>query len=112
MKKPVIHFNDFLKIDIRSGTIIEVLDFPEAKKPAYQLKIDFGELGVLRSSAQICDFYSKESLLNKQVLAVVNFPEKQIANFFSQCLVLGLEKNGGIVLASADQRVENGAALM
>ena len=88
--KPTINFDDFLKVDIRIGTIIEVKDFPKAKKPAYQLTIDFGELGLKKSSAQITNLYSKEQLLNKKITAIVNFQKKQIANFFSECLVLGI----------------------
>lgn len=89
MVKPEIKFEDFLKVDIRIGTIIEVKDFPKAKKPAYQLTIDFGPLGIKKSSAQITALYSKEQLLHKQIAAIVNFPKKQIANFNSECLVLG-----------------------
>ena len=83
--KPEISFEDFTKIDIRVGTIVEVNDFPKARKPAYQLKIDFGKLGIKKSSAQITDLYSKEELLNKQITAIVNF--------FSECLILGIENN-------------------
>ena len=104
-----ITWQDFEKVDIRVGTIMEVSDFPKAKKPAYQLKIDFGPLGMLQSSAQVTRFYEKEHLLGKQVIAVVNFPPKQIANFFSQCLVLGVytdEKD--VVLLHPDRNVANG----
>ena len=90
MIKPEISWQDFEKIDIRSGTIIEVSDFEKARNPAYQLKIDFGDLGIKNSSAQITELYTKEDLVGKQILAVVNFPVKQIANFFSECLVLGV----------------------
>ena len=86
--KPEINFEDFLKVDLRVGTIIEVNDFQKARKPAYQLKIDFGELGIKKSSAQITDLYTKEALLNKQVSAILNFKPRQIANFMSECLVL------------------------
>src|ERR1700750_1665932 len=86
----MISWADFEKIDIRVGTIVEVNDFPKARKPALKLLIDFGELGVKRSSAQITAFYTKENLLNRQVIAVVNFPPKQIADFISECLVLGV----------------------
>lgn len=90
MIKPQINFEDFSKVDIRIGTIIAINDFPKAKKPAYQLTIDFGSLGIKKSSAQITALYSKEQLLNKQIAAIVNFPKKQIANFYSECLVLGV----------------------
>ena len=105
----MISWNDFEKIDIRAGTIVEVNDFPKARKPAFKLLIDFGELGIKRSSAQITSFYTKETLLNRQVIAVVNFPPKQIADFISECLVLGVytaEKD--VVLLQPDQHVENG----
>lgn len=104
-----ISWEDFEKVDIRAGTITEVSDFPKAKKPAYQLKIDFGPLGILQSSAQITRFYRPEDLVGRQVIAVVNFPPKQIANFFSQCLVLGVytdEKD--VVLLHPDRTVSNG----
>ena len=106
----MITWQDFEKVDIRSGTIIEVNDFPKARKSAWQLKIDFGsELGIKNSSAQIVDLYTKKDLKGKQILAVVNFPPKQIANFFSECLVLGVgNSNGEIVLLSTERQVENG----
>lgn len=107
--KPEITFEDFSKLDIRIGTIIEVIDFPNAKKSAYQLTIDFGELGIKKSSAQITDLYAKNQLLNKQIVAIINFPTKQIANFFSECLVLGVEnKNNQIVLLQASKPIKNG----
>jgi tRNA-binding protein len=100
---------DFEKIDMRVGTIREVNDFPKAKKPAWQLTIDFGLLGTKKSSAQIKHFYTKEDLLGKQVIAVVNFPPKQIADFKSECLVLGIytDKNE-VVLLSPQRAVDNG----
>jgi tRNA-binding protein len=106
---PTIEWDDFAKIDIRIGTIMEVTDFPKAKKPAYQLTIDFGTLGIRRSSAQITQLYTPEKLIGRQIMAVMNFPPKQIANFFSECLVLGVytDKNE-VVLAGPDRRVENG----
>ena len=109
----LISWSDFEKIDLRVGTIIEVLDFPEAKKPAYQLHIDFGaEIGVLKSSAQITKRYSKESLVNRQIVAVVNFPKKQIGKFMSECLVLGaVEGVGDVVLLNPDFSVENGTRI-
>ena len=104
-----IAWDDFEKIDIRAGTITEVTDFPKAKKPAYQITIDFGDLGLKRSSAQVTHIYSKEELLGKQVVAIVNFPPKQIANFFSECLILGVytDKNE-VVLLQPERKVENG----
>ncbi|MEQ8910069.1 MAG: tRNA-binding protein [Vicingaceae bacterium] len=105
----MISWEDFEQVDIRCGTVLEVNDFPKAKKLAWQLKIDFGELGVKQSSAQITELYKKEQLIGKQVIAVVNFPPKQIANFFSDCLVLGVSNaNGNIVLLQAEREVPNG----
>ncbi len=106
---PTIEWPDFEKIDIRVGTVVEVSDFPKAKKPAFQLSIDFGELGIKKSSAQITDFYEKQELIGKQVMAVVNFPPKQIANFFSECLVLGVYTDKKeVVLIGPDRKVANG----
>ncbi len=106
----LISWNDFEKIDLRSGTIIEVLDFPQARKPAYQLQVDFGpEIGIKRASAQVTVHYTKEQLINRQVIAVVNFPPKQIGSFFSECLVLGVyDGNNDVVLLAPDKMVENG----
>ena len=106
----MISWNDFVKIEMRVGTIIEVNDFPKANKSAYQLTIDFGtEIGLRKSSAQITKQYSKEELVGKQIIAVVNFPKKQIADFMSECLVLGSVGNDNdIVLLSSDKPVENG----
>ncbi|MCQ4035689.1 tRNA-binding protein [Kaistella montana] len=107
--KPEISWEDFEKIDIRSGTIVTVSDFPKAKNPSYQLEIDFGELGIRKSSAQITDLYKKEDLIGKQILAVVNFPKKQIANFFSECLILGVYgENKEVILLSTSLPVKNG----
>lgn len=104
-----ISFEDFLKVDIRVGTILEANEFPKARKPAYQLKIDFGQLGIKNSSAQITDLYSKEDLIGKQVAAIVNFKPKQIANFISECLVLGVANdNEEIVLLQASKLIKNG----
>ncbi len=105
-----INWDDFEKIDIRLGTIIEVADFPKARKPAYKLKIDFGtELGVKQSSAQITSHYNKEDLLKRQVVAVVNFPPKQIADFISECLVLGIyDANNDVILLKPDKPTANG----
>ncbi len=105
-------FETFMKLDIRVGTIMEVYDFPEAKRPAYKLIIDFGkEIGIKKTSAQITNKYKKEDLINKQVLAVVNFPPKQVANFISEVLVLGTYSEGGVVLITPDKEVTNGDKL-
>ncbi len=105
----MISWEDFEKIDIRSGTILEVNDFPGARKPAYQLSIDFGGLGIKKSSAQITSLYKKDELIGRQVVAVVNFPVKQIANFFSECLVLGVyNENKEVVLLQPSLPVQNG----
>lgn len=105
-------FEDFIKLDIRAGTIIEAEVFGKAKKPAYKLKVDFGEqIGIKRSSAQITDLYSVDELIGKQVLAVVNFPPRQIADFMSEVLVLGTYSNGGVVLAVPDKHIDNGDKL-
>ena len=104
-----ISFEDFTKIDIRVGTIIEVNDFPEARKPAYQLSIDFGSLGIRKSSAQITSLYTKENLFNRQVIAIVNFKPKQIATFKSECLVLGVaDTENNIVLLQTSNISKNG----
>lgn len=105
-----ISWNDFEKIDIRAGTIKEVVPFPKARKPAWKLLIDFGpELGLKRSSAQITTHYTMEELLNRQVIAVVNFPPKQIADFVSECLVLGIyDTNNDVILLQPERVVENG----
>lgn len=110
MNTTTITWPDFEKVDMRVGTIIEVNDFPKARKPAFKLKIDFGEeVGVRQSSAQITKFYSKEDLLNRQVIAVINFPPKQIADFISECLVLGVyDENKDVILLQPGQSVTNG----
>ena len=112
-KKSSINWSDFEKIDLRVGTILEVRDFPEARNPAYQLHIDFGgEIGILKSSAQITKRYSKEDLLNRQIVAIVNFPKKQIGKFMSECLVLGaVGEEGDVVLLNPDFKVENGTTI-
>lgn len=105
-------FDNFLALDIRTGTIIEVEDFPKAKKPAYKLKIDFGSLGIKVSSAQIVKLYKKEYLIGKRIIAVVNFPKKQIANFFSECLVLGaIKENGEVALLTVQEDCDNGTSI-
>jgi tRNA-binding protein len=108
-----ITWSEFERVELRVGTILEVSDFPKAKKPAYQLKIDFGDFGIKNSSAQITAHYKKEDLIGKQVMAVINFPVKQIANFFSECLTTGVaDEEGRIVLLSPDFRVPNGSKLI
>ena len=106
----MLTWEEFEKVEMRVGTIIEVHDFPEARKPAYQLTIDFGtEIGIRKSSAQITRRYSKEELFHRQIIAVVNFPRKQIGKFMSECLVLGsVGADNDIVLLSPDFKVENG----
>ena len=106
----LITWDDFEKLEIRVGQVIEVNDFPKARKPAYKLVIDFGdELGIKNSSAQITHHYTKDDLLNKQVIAVVNFPPKQIAGFISQCLVLGIyDENNDVILLKPERPVKNG----
>lgn len=109
MSEDNLTWAEFQKVDIRSGTILSAEDFPEARKPAYKLHIDFGDLGIKKTSAQITDLYKKEELPGKQVLAVVNFPAKQIANFMSECLVLGaVDENNKVTLLTTDRITENG----
>ncbi|MDD7884831.1 tRNA-binding protein [Flavivirga sp. 57AJ16] len=103
-----ITFEDFTKVDLRVGTIIGVDDFPEARNPAYQLTIDFGDLGIKKSSAQITTLYKKEDLQQKQIVAVVNFPKKQIAKFMSECLVLGAVNGKDVILLNPENKVKNG----
>ena len=107
----IITFEDFTKIDLRVGTIIEVKDFPEARNPAYQLTIDFGDLGIKKSSAQITTIYKKEDLINRQIVAVVNFPKKQIAKFMSECLVMGAVKENDVFLLQPETKVKNGSTV-
>lgn len=107
--KSMISWNDFEKVEIRTGTILTAEEFPEARKPAWKLTIDFGKLGVLKSSAQITSLYRREDLIGKQVVAVVNFPPKQIGPFLSECLVLGAyTENGEVVLLQTERGVDNG----
>ena len=108
-----ISFDDFLKVDIRAGTVIQAMPFPEARKPAYKLQIDFGgEIGIKRSSAQVTIHYRHEELVGRQVLAVVNFPPRQIGPFMSEVLTLGLaDANGDIVLLKPERKVADGARM-
>ena len=108
-----IDWQDFEKVELRVGTIVEVADFPEARKPAYKLKVDFGEtIGIKKSSAQITDLYQKDDLLGRQVIGVVNFPAKQIGPVRSECLVTGFyREDGNVVLAIPERDVSNGAKL-
>lgn len=109
---PMATFEDFMKLDIRVGTIIEAKVFKKARRPAYQLKIDLGEeIGIKKSSAQITEVYKCEELIGKQVLAVVNFPPRQVADFMSEVLVLGTYSKQGVVLIRPDEQVENGDKL-
>lgn len=111
MKK--INWQEFEQVELRVGTILEVENFPEARKPAYKLKIDFGEeIGIRKSSAQITHHYTKEELKGKQIIGVVNFPDKQIGPFISECLITGFyDKNGHVVLAIPDKEINNGVKL-
>ncbi len=106
-----LDFEDFTKVDLRVGTIVEVEDFPEARNPAYKLTIDFGPLGVKRSSAQITELYNQDDLLNRQIVAVVNFPVKQIANFMSECLILGAVEDKEVILLNPESNVKNGSSV-
>jgi tRNA-binding protein len=108
----MITWEDFEKIEMRTGTIIAVADFPNARKPAYRLTIDFGEFGLKKSSAQITNLYTKEMLQGRQIIAVINFPPKQIGNFFSECLVLGVyNQQGAVVLLQPAIPVTNGCRI-
>jgi len=111
MRSPVLDWETFQQVDIRIGTILEALPFPKAKRPAYRLTIDFGgDIGIRKSSAQITTHYEPSVLVGRQVAAVVNFPPKQVANFMSECLILGAyDENGSVVLLKPDKSVQNGS---
>lgn len=107
-----ITWQEFEKVELRVGTILSVEDFPEARKPAYKIKVDFGEFGIKQSSVQITALYSKEELVGRQVVGVINFPRKQIANFFSEVLVTGFaQSDGAVVLVQPERNVPNGSKL-
>jgi len=108
-----INWADFEKVELRVGTVLEAFDFPEARKPAYKVRVDFGEFGVKWSSAQITKHYTKQELVGRQIAGVINFPKKQIANFMSEFLVTGFaDENGDIVLTAIDKKVPNGSKLI
>ncbi|HTE01097.1 MAG TPA: tRNA-binding protein [Mucilaginibacter sp.] len=108
-----ITWHDFEKVELCTGTILEVADFPEARKPAYKIRVDFGEHGIKWSSAQVTKHYTKEELLGRQIIGVINFPKKQIATFMSEFLVTGFaDENGDIVLAAVEHQVPNGSKLI
>lgn len=106
-----INFEDFTKVDLRVGTIIEVNDFPQARNPSYQLTIDFGDLGIKKTSAQITTIYTKEELVGRQIIATINFPKRQIANFMSECLVMGAVDGKDVILLKPEQKVKNGSTV-
>ena len=108
MNNKNITFSEFSKVEMRIGTILEAEVFEEAKKPAYKIKVDFGELGIKKTSSQITKLYSREDLIGKQIVAVVNFPAKQIANMMSECLVLGAIDGVEVILLSPDRKIKNG----
>lgn len=110
--KSIIQFEDFERADLRVGTIVGVIDFPEARNPAYQLQIDFGDLGIKKTSAQITTRYTKTDLLHKQIVAVVNFPRKQIASFMSDCLILGAVNGKDVILLNPESKVKNGTTVL
>jgi tRNA-binding protein len=108
----MIDYSTFEKLDLRVGTILSAKDFPKAKKPAYKLEIDFGPIGILKSSAQITNRYSLEELLGKQIIAVVNIGIRKIADFESQCLVLGATENNEVILLTPESEIPNGEQIL
>ena len=108
----MIDYSTFEKFDLRVGTILSAKDFPKAKKPAYKLEIDFGPIGILKSSAQITNRYSLEELLGKQIIAVVNIGIRKIADFESQCLVLGATENNEVILLTPESEIPNGGQIL
>ena len=109
----LITWDDFEKVDLRVGTVLEALEFPEARRPAYKLRVDFGELGIKTSSAQITKHYTLDELPGRQIVGVINFPKKQIGKFMSEFLVTGFaDENGDIVLTAVDRKVPNGSKLI
>jgi tRNA-binding protein len=111
-KDKILEWNEFMKVEMRVGTIISAIEFKEVRNPAYKIVIDFGALGLKKSSAQITELYSTEEIIGKQVIAVVNFPAKQIANFMSECLVLGgIGENKEVTLIQPERKVENGTKI-
>ena len=107
-----INWADFERVALHAGTVLDVLDFPEARKPAYKVKVDFGPFGIKWTSAQITKHYTKDSLIGRQIIGVINFPKKQIANFFSEFLLTGFaDHNGDIVITTVDKPVPNGTKL-
>jgi len=108
-----ISWQDFEKVELRAGTVLEVVDYPEARKPAYKIRVDFGEFGIKWSSAQVTKHYTKEELIGRQIVGIINFPEKQIGKFMSQFLVTGFaDENGDIVLTALERPVPNGSRLI
>ena len=108
-----ISWSDFERVELRVGTVMEVLDFPEARKPAYKIKVDFGEFGIRMSSAQVTVHYTKYQLLGRQIVGVVNFPKKQIGKFMSEFLVTGFaDEDGAIVLTTVERKVPDGSKLI
>ncbi len=109
----MLKWKDFEKVEMRAGTVTDVQDFLEAKNPAYQIWIDFGDLGIKKSSAQLTKLYKKEEILGKQVIAVTNFPPKQVANFMSECLILGVvQEDKEVILIQPERKVKNGYRIL